>query len=71
MKRGDLVYTNLFGVKNTSGILLTVQKLPKDALEFYRCTVLIGDGTVKMFTSSQLLTVEEMEEFGFDRDEYI
>lgn len=71
MKRGDLVYTNLFGVKNTFGILLTVQKLPKDAFEFYRCTVLLGDGTVKVFTSSQLLTMEEMGEFGFDRGEYI
>lgn len=66
MKRGDLVYTNLFGVKNTSGILLKVQKLPKDALEFYRCTVLLGDGTVKVYTSSQLLTVKEIEEFGID-----
>ncbi len=65
-KQGDLIYTNLFGVKNTSGMLLTVQKLPKDALEFYRCTVLLGDGTVKTFTSSQILTMEELEEFKFD-----
>ena len=63
MRVGDLVYTNLFGVKNTFGILIKVQKLPKDALEFYRCTVLLGDGTVKVYTSSQLLTMEEVGEY--------
>lgn len=64
MKIGDLVFTNLFGVKNVSGILVGVRKLPTDALEFFNCKVLLPGGVVKSFTSSQLLTVKEVEEYG-------
>ena len=63
MKRGDLVFTNLFGEKNRSGILIDVHKLPTNALEFFSCKVLLTNGIVKRFTSSQLLTVKDVEEY--------
>lgn len=61
---GDLVYTNLFGEENSSGILVGIRKLPSDVLEFFSCKVLLSSGKVRTFTSSQLLTVEEMEAYG-------
>lgn len=61
MKRGDLVYTNLFGEENHSGILIDVRKLPTNSLEFFSCKVLLTNGTVKRFTSSQLLTTKDVE----------
>lgn len=63
MKRGDLVYTNIFGQENQSGILIDVRKLPTNALEFFSCKVLLTNGIVKRFTSSQLLTVKDVEEY--------
>jgi hypothetical protein len=61
MNRGDLVYTNFFGEENSLGILLEVKRLPKDAIEFHTCSVLLPSGRVKVTGSSFLLTVEEME----------
>lgn len=66
MRVGDLVFTNLFGEKNVSGILVEVRKLPNDALEFYTCKVLLSVGKMKVFPSSQLLTVDEVEEYGIE-----
>lgn len=63
MKPGDLVYTNLFGEENLLGILIDVRKLPTNALEFFSCKVLLTSGIVKRFTSSQLLTVKDVEEY--------
>jgi len=61
MNRGDLVQTNLFEEENSWGILIHVKKLPKDAIEYFNCSVLLPGGNVRSFSSSQLLTMEEME----------
>jgi len=63
MNRGDLVHTNLFGEDNSFGIILRVIKLPKDAIDFYKCSVLLQCGRVVNFTSSQLLTIDELDDF--------
>ena len=65
LEPGTFVYTNMFGEKNSWGIILKSKKLPKDSLEFYECTVLLTDGRVREMGSSHLLTVDEMEEFEF------
>ena len=62
---GTFVYTNMHGEKNSWGIVLKSKKLPKDSLEFYRCTVLLADGSVRVMGSSYIFTVDEMEEFEF------
>lgn len=59
-----MVFTNLFGEENLSGILVGIRKLPSDSLEYFSCRVLLTNGTVRRFTSSQLLTVGEVEEYG-------
>ena len=63
MRRGDLVYTNCFGEKNFFGIIVEAKKLPKDALEYYACKVLLPGGKIKTLGSSYLLTADEIEEF--------
>ena len=67
MKIGDLVYNNIFGEDNSCGIILSAKKLPKDANEFYSCSVLLSDGTIRNFFSSQLLTEKEMDVINDDR----
>lgn len=66
MKSGDFVYTNLFGIKNYAGILLNIKRSPADPHEFYKCTVFLANGEVRVLSSSQLLTRDELEEFGVE-----
>ncbi len=61
MKPGDFICTNLFGEENFCGIILSAKKLPKDAIEFYSCSVLLSNGMIRNFSSSYLLTVEELD----------
>ena len=61
MKPGDLVYTNLFGEENLSGILIDVRKLPTNSLEIFSCKVLLTNGIVKLLYSTQLLTMKDIE----------
>ena len=63
MKIGDLVYTNIFGQENQSGILIDVRKLPTNSLEIFSCKVLLTNGIVKLLNSTQLLTVKDVEEY--------
>ena len=58
MKYGDLVYTNIFGEKPREGILIDVSK-------YFAYKVLLSSGIVKTYSFSQLLTVEEVEKYGF------
>jgi len=61
MNRGDLVHTNLFGEDNSFGIILRVIKLPKDAIDFYKCSVLLPEGRIRNFVFSEILTINEIE----------
>ena len=61
MNPGDLVYTNLFGEENLSGILIDVRKLPTNSLEIFSCKVLLTNGIVKLLNSTQLLTMKDIE----------
>ena len=61
MKRGELVYTKIFGQEKQSGILIDGRKLPTNSLEIFSCKVLLTNGIVKLLNSTQLLTMKDIE----------
>ena len=61
MKRGELVYTKIFGQEKQSGILIDVRKLPTNSLEIFSCKVLLTNGIVKLLNSTQLRTMTDIE----------
>lgn len=64
MQYGDLVYVNLAGETNLAGILIDVRFRVEGRRNYFAYEVLLSNGTVKTYSFSQLLTVEEVEKYG-------